>query len=333
MHSGPGAEDALGLFINTLPLRIELTGSVRGVIQTHERLASLLEHEHASLVRAQQCSNVPQGTPMFSAMLNYRHNGSSPDSDLEILGIEYLESHERTNYPFTLAVEDYGTELGLTAKVVRPIDPERICGYMHQALQSLSDAVDHSTDVSYHHLEIVPEIERQMVLRTWNATQQNYPSHLCIHHLFEQQVERSPQATALVFNDKSMTYTELNERSNRLAHHLINLGVQPDSLVVICVERSFAMIVGLLSVLKAGGAYVPLDPSYASSRLRDIFMDASPSIIIADESGRAALGDESLAVVTTVDPNTVLDGKHDTTRYCEEQIKHSLWTSHRNVPY
>ncbi|KAG0196469.1 hypothetical protein BGX31_005324, partial [Mortierella sp. GBA43] len=161
-------------------------------------------------------------------------------------------------------------------------------------------------------VEILAQDERKLVLQTWNTTQQDYPDHLCIHHLFEQQVERSPQATALVFNDKSMTYTELNERSNRLAHHLISLGVQPDTLVAVCVERSFAMIVGVLAILKAGGAYVPLDPSYASSRLRDIFLDASPSIVIADESGRTALGDESMSVVTTVDPNTVLDGNHDT---------------------
>ncbi|KAG0204092.1 hypothetical protein BGX31_003260, partial [Mortierella sp. GBA43] len=186
---------------------------------------------------------------------------------------------------------------------------ERHAGYLCRMIKETVTNLDRPVGS----VELLGQEEHNLLLRTWNSTYQHYPDHLCTHHLFERQVERSPQATALVFDDKSMTYAELNERSNRLAHHLINLGVRPDTLVAICVERSFAMIVGILAILKAGGAYVPLDPSYASSRLRDIFMDASPSIVVADESGRTALGDESLAMVTIVDPNTVLDGKHDTT--------------------
>ncbi|KAF9344798.1 hypothetical protein BGX34_005310, partial [Mortierella sp. NVP85] len=105
------------------------------------------------------------------------------------------------------------------------------------------------------------------------------------------QVERTPQATALVFNGQSMTYAELNERANRLAHHLTELGVKPDSLVAICLERSFAMIVGVLAVLKAGGAYVPLDPSYPVERLAYILEDATPSIALVDTVGRIALNE------------------------------------------
>ncbi|KAG0205322.1 hypothetical protein BGX31_003004, partial [Mortierella sp. GBA43] len=186
---------------------------------------------------------------------------------------------------------------------------ERHVGYLCTMIHEMVVGLDRPIGS----VEILAQDERELVLQTWNATQQDYPSHLCIHHLFEQQVEQSPQATALVFDGLSLTYSELNDRANQLAHRLVELGAQPDTLVAICVERSFAMIVGMMAILKAGGAYVPLDPSYASSRLRDIFMDASPSIVIADESGRTALGRESLAVVTIVDPNTVLDGKHDTT--------------------
>jgi non-ribosomal peptide synthetase component F len=108
----------------------------------------------------------------------------------------------------------------------------------------------------------------------------------------------------LVFNGESLTYSELNERANRLAHHLIELGVQPESLIAICVERSFAMIVGMLAVLKAGGAYIPLDPAYASGRLRDILADAAPCIIIADKSGERALGKRSLSSLTVVNPDS-----------------------------
>ncbi|KAF9343261.1 hypothetical protein BGX34_007010, partial [Mortierella sp. NVP85] len=102
-----------------------------------------------------------------------------------------------------------------------------------------------------------------------------------------------------------MTYSELNERANRLAHHLITLGVQPESLVAICVERSFAMIIGVLAILKAGGAYVPLDPAYASERLGDILMDSSPLILIADHVGQQALRQSILSSATVVDPNKI----------------------------
>jgi non-ribosomal peptide synthetase component F len=110
----------------------------------------------------------------------------------------------------------------------------------------------------------------------------------------------------LVFNDQSLTYAELNERANRLAHHLIELGVRPDSLVAICVQRSIITIVGVLAILKAGGAYVPLDPAYASERLRDILMDASPNIVIVDAVGRTTLG-EAVSSITVVDPDEIQD--------------------------
>ena len=307
MNSGQGSDSAMGVFINTLPLRVDVSGTVReSVLQTHERLASLLDHEHASLALAQRCSNIPQGTPLFSAMLNYRHNATSFEAAALMEGVELLESHERNSYPFAMAVEDFGVSLGLTAKVVQPLSPTRVCGYMEQALESLVHALEHTSDKQTNELNILPEDERELLLREWNATQQDYPADLCIHHLFEIQVERTPHATALVFDDQSMTYAELNERANRLARHLIALDVQPDSLVAICVQRSIGMIVGVLAILKSGGAYVPLDPAYASERLRDILLDASPNIVIADVPGRLVLGD-SVSSMTVVDPNELQD--------------------------
>jgi non-ribosomal peptide synthetase component F len=164
---------------------------------------------------------------------------------------------------------------------------ERHVGYLCSMLQATVVDVDQPVMT----VDLLSQVERDLVLGQWNETHQDYPSHLCIHHLFEQQAEQNPQATALVFKDQSLTYAELNERANRLAHHLIKLGVQPDSLVAICVERSFAMIVGVLAVLKAGGAYVPLDPSYPKDRLVYILEDAAPTIALADTVGRAALAE------------------------------------------
>jgi non-ribosomal peptide synthetase component F len=165
---------------------------------------------------------------------------------------------------------------------------------MEQAMESLADALDRNVDSDLRYLEVLPTEERELLLRTWNATQQEYPSHLCIQHLFEQQVERTPDATAVVFMDQSLTYRELNERVNRLAHHLIGLGVQPESRVAICVDRSLAMIVGVLAILKSGGTYVPLDPTYPVERLAYILDDAAPAIALVDTIGRTTLGEASL---------------------------------------
>ena len=125
-------------------------------------------------------------------------------------------------------------------------------------------------------LPILPAAERHRVLYEWNDTKVAYPSDKCVHQLFEEQVLKSPEAAAVVFEDESLSYAELNCRSNQLAHYLRELGVRPDDRVAICVERGFAMIVALLAVLKAGGAYVPLDPAYPVERLRFMIQDAEP---------------------------------------------------------
>ncbi|KAF9947831.1 hypothetical protein BGZ65_008514, partial [Modicella reniformis] len=126
--------------------------------------------------------------------------------------------------------------------------------------------------------------------------------------MFEQQVARTPDAIAIVHEDKSTTYSELNTRANSLAHQLIGLGVQPDSLVGICVERSLGMIIGILAILKAGGAYVPLDPAFASERLFDILADASPSVVLTDATGAAVIQGLDLSRFTMVDPNSLPGG-------------------------
>nr|MCA0807247.1 amino acid adenylation domain-containing protein [Rhizobium sp. T1473] len=307
MHAGAGADRALGLFINTLPVRLDLdgTGAEASVRTTHARLSELLAHEHASLALAQRCSGVAAPAPLFSALLNYRHNtpaamaGSGTDDGLS--GVEWLGGQERTNYPLTLSVEDSGEALGLTAQVVEPISADRVCGYMQQALEALSEALEQAPDRPVRALDILPSDERTYLLEELNRTDADYPSDLCIHELFEQQVRRTPEAVAVVHEGEALSYGELNARANRLAHHLIGLGVRPDDRVAICVERSPAMVVGLLAILKAGGAYVPLDPAYPGPRLNQVLADAAPKLLLADTAGRAALGPEALADVSVVD--------------------------------
>ncbi|WOH63683.1 amino acid adenylation domain-containing protein [Bradyrhizobium sp. BWA-3-5] len=131
-----------------------------------------------------------------------------------------------------------------------------------------------------------------------------YLSERCIHELFEAQVRKAPDAVAVAYEHACLSYGELNARANRLAHHLIALGARPDRPVAICLERSPAMVVGLLAILKAGGAYLPLDPAYPSGRLRQVLADAAPRLLLADAAGRSTLGSDALVDVTVVDLDT-----------------------------
>jgi amino acid adenylation domain-containing protein len=132
-------------------------------------------------------------------------------------------------------------------------------------------------------LPLLTKSEQQQLLMDWNNTQVDYPANKCIHQLFEEQVERTPDAVAVVFEGQQLTYNELNCRANQLAHYLQSLGVKPDELVGICVERSLEMIVGLLGILKAGGAYLPLDPEYPSERLSFMLEDAQLSLLLTQQ--------------------------------------------------
>ncbi len=128
-----------------------------------------------------------------------------------------------------------------------------------------------------------PPLEYEQLLVTWNATQVDYPHDKCIHHLFEEQVERTPDACAVVFAQQRLSYRELNSRANQLAHYLQGSGVGPDMLVGISMECSLEMVVGILGILKAGGAYVPLDPTYPYERLAFMLADAGLTLLVTQQ--------------------------------------------------
>src|SRR6202789_4038132 len=277
----------MGLFVNTLPVRVRVgeegvEASVRGM---HRQLVELLRHEHASLALAQRCSGVAAPTPLFSALLNYRHSASAvqtPTAEAKQAweGMEWLRGEERTNYPFVMSVDDLGKGFGLTAQVGATIGAKRVCEFMRRAMEGVVDALETAPFRAVNTIDVLSEGERHKVLYEWNDTAVEYPRDKCIHELFEEQVERTPDATAVVFEDTSLSYGELNRRANQLAHYLRELGVRPDVRVGICVERGLEMVVGLLAILKAGGAYVPLDPAYPSARLRYMLEDSTPAVLL-----------------------------------------------------
>jgi amino acid adenylation domain-containing protein len=305
MQGGQGADRVPGLFMNTLPIRIRIgeDGAADEVRYINGLLAQLLHHEHAPLALAQRCSAVAPPTPLFTALLNYYHTmipevGASGEALKAWNGIEYLGGEERTNYPITLSVDDLGDGFTLTAQVCLPLDSARVCDYMHNALDKLVSALESVPEMPVRNLDVMPSAERHQLLVEWNATAAEYPREQCIHELFEAQAARTPEAIAIVHEGAQLTYAELNARANRLAHHLRILGVKPDALVGICVERSLEMIVGLLAILKAGGAYVPLDPSYPAERLAYMLEDSAPVALLTHQQAKPRL---SIALEMTRD--------------------------------
>jgi len=293
MHAGEGADRVMGPFINTLPVRIRVAGAgveagAKASVQaTHALLAKLLRYEHASLALAQRCSAVEAPAPLFTSLLNYRHTrvraraaAAGPASD----GMRRIYAEERSNYPLTMSVDDLGDEVCLTTKVKSQVDASRVCALMRTALEGLVEALEIAPARPLGRIEVLPASERARVLEEWNRTDADYPRELCIHHLFEAQAARTPDAPALVYEGRRLTYAELNARANRLAHHLIARGVGPDVCVGLCLERSPAMIEGVLAVLKAGGVYVALDPEYPEERLRYMLADCAPAALLVHAS-------------------------------------------------
>ncbi|KAF1006889.1 MAG: Tyrocidine synthase 3 [Luteibacter sp.] len=307
LQGGEGADRAMGLFINTLPVRVALgeIGVADGVRATHARLSGLVRHEHAPLAVAQRCSALPSGTPLFSALLNYRHSvdeqGTSP---AWMRGAELMSVEERTNYPITLSVDDLGDGFALSAQVVEAVDADRLCVYMLNALTGLADALEHSPSLPSRDIGILGEEERRQVLHGWNDTRHTWNDQgQCIHQLFERQARRTPDATALEYEAQRLSYRELNERANRLAHELRARGVGPEERVALCLWRSIDMVVAIFAVLKAGGGYVPLDPSYPADRIAYMLGDCQPRVVLA----QAGMDIDALSATADV---LLLDGKH-----------------------
>jgi len=280
----------VGMFINTLPLRIDLDASdTKSFLKlVHQNLLALLPLEQTSLAQAQRCANVHSDTPLFNAVLNYRHseqlnvNASQKSQNNDFFN--YLSGHDRTHYPISLSVDDFGNEFSFNFQIDQQINIHDVESYMQTAVINLVDALTSKESIAVNSLTVLPkeEIHRQLTL--CHEPEVTIDKTVCIQSLFEQQVCQAPNNPAIVFAENSISYQELNERSNQLAHYLINqYDIEPDMRVGVCIERSISMIVAILAVLKAGGAYVPIDPDYPTSRVDYMLEHGQLSVVLTQE--------------------------------------------------
>ncbi|MFY0571228.1 non-ribosomal peptide synthase/polyketide synthase [Archangium lansingense] len=281
----PGAESMVGLFINTLPVRVRLPSRDRLVQWLQEfqaRQSQVRQHEHTPLAQVQGWSEVPRGTPLFETLFafeNYPMDGSVKER-ADRLAIRGLRSVEHTHYPLTAVVLPRWGELLLKLEFeAGRFDKEvmrRLAGHYLTLLEGMLTRADQPLDS----LPLVPEEERRQLLVEWNDTRADFSAYSCVHQQVEEWARCTPDALAVTDAQESLSWRQLDSRANQLAHHLRSLGVGPEVRVGLCVERSCRWVVGALAILKAGGAYVALDPAYPSQRLSFLLHDSGASVIV-----------------------------------------------------
>ncbi|MFJ7281045.1 amino acid adenylation domain-containing protein, partial [Kitasatospora sp. NPDC098663] len=312
MSAGTGAGRVMGPFLNTLPVRVNLAGQAVGeaVDGLRRQLADLLAHEHAPLALAQQAAGLPGSTPLFTSIFNYRHSGpvgprpEAAETGNAFSGINRMLSRERTNYPVTVSVDDFGDRFLITADTLAPADPERLCTLLHTGLDGLVAALEQNPGTRLGAVDVLAPAERRTLLTDWNRTGRGL-APATLPDLFAAQAARTPDATALVSGGSVLTYAELDARANRLARLLIGRGIGPESVVAVLMERSVELMVALLAVTKAGGAYLPLDPAYPAERIALMLEDARPAHLLTSAEHESAVPAAAGLQVTVLDmPDT-----------------------------
>ncbi|QKZ07661.1 non-ribosomal peptide synthase/polyketide synthase [Pseudomonas eucalypticola] len=282
-----GVEQQLGLFINTLPVIAEPRGEQRiseWIEQVQAQNLALREHEHTPLYDIQRWAG-GGGEGLFDTLLvfeNYPVSEALQQGAPAGLAFTDVRNHEQTNYPLTVVV-GHGETLSVHYSYDRAHFSDASVEQLAGHFASLLSGMVRQPEQRLGELPLLRPDEQQQVIVDWNDTQAEFPTDQCVQALIEAQVARTPEATALLFGDHALTYRQLNQRANQLAHQLRELGVGPDVLVGIAADRSLEMVVGLLGIIKAGGAYVPLDPEYPTDRLAYMMADSGISLLVTQE--------------------------------------------------
>jgi amino acid adenylation domain-containing protein len=296
-------EPLIGDFVNILPIRIDLAGDpsflelLRRVKEVALEAYDNQDVPFESLVEELERFRDMSRDPIFQAMF-ILEAAPPPFPTMQGLKIEIVDFDTPTakNDLILIVAEspagakvklEYRTELFANPTIVRLLEHYR----------TLLERIAADPDCSITRFAILPPQERRQVIETWNDTASAEPVGFCLHQLFESQRARTPDAIAVELRGRQLTYRQLDERANQLAHHLRKRGVRPDSRVGICVHRSPEMIIGLMGILKAGGAYVPLDPAYPPDRLEFMLHDGGAEVLVTEENLRPALSDYQAQVV------------------------------------
>ena len=283
-------ENLIGFFVNTLVLRTNLSNKTTfRELLADVREVALGAYEHQDLPFEKLVEELhPQRdlsrTPLFQVFFNML-NREKNQLKLDGVTVEPLNPSEpNAKFDLTLYVrEQKNAGLHFQLEYNADLFEDKTIIRMMDHFETLLDGIVANPDQSYKALPLLTAKEREQVVVEWNKTERNLPEDKSIHELFERQVKRTPEATAVIFDGKEVSYQELNTRANQVAHYLKRRGVETETLVGICMERSIEMVVGLLGILKAGGAYLPLDPTYPKERLSFMMADSQVPVVLTQE--------------------------------------------------
>ncbi|BAZ21899.1 amino acid adenylation domain-containing protein [Kalymmatonema gypsitolerans NIES-4073] len=296
-------ESLIGFFVNILVLRTDVSGnpSFWELLQRVRQVAmEAYAHQDVpfeQVVETLQPERNLNYSPLFQVMFVLLN---TPPGKLELPGLSLTPLEiENPTAKFDLTLLMTESEQGLSGSLEYNCDlfEEATITRMAGHFVTLLEGIVANPEERISQLPLLTQPEQQQLLVEWNDTQAKYPADKCIHQLFEEQSFSTPDAVAVVFDNQQLTYQQLNTRANQLAHYLQSLGVKPDTLVGLCVERSLLMIVGLLGILKAGGAYVPFDPDYPADRLAYMLNDSLLSVLLTQEKLLTSLSEHSARVV------------------------------------
>ncbi|HAF13801.1 MAG TPA: non-ribosomal peptide synthetase [Blastocatellia bacterium] len=297
----PGVESMVGLFINTLPLRVRMPPHMPVLswlkgLQAQQ--SELQQYEYSSLLDIQGWSGVPRGVPLFESIFVFENLPVGSTYQAANNTVEFRDDRgigSTTGYPLTVLVNP-GQRLGVQVVYDRARFDDEAIRRLLVHLQMLLERLPADAEAFVSRLSPLTHLEREQILVQWNDT--DVPSApVSVQKRFEAQVERTPDAAAVIFDDQQLSYRELNRRANQLAHHLRRLGVGADVKVGIGIDRSVEMVIGVLATLKAGGAYVPLDPEYPRERMQLMLDDARCPVLLTNERVFRTLPETESAVL------------------------------------
>ncbi|MGD1922163.1 MAG: condensation domain-containing protein, partial [Pleurocapsa sp.] len=295
-------EDLIGFFTNTLVLRSNLSNypTFKELLaQIKELTYGAYDHQDLpfeKLVEELQPERDLSYNPLFQA--KFRLENLPQPIEIPRLTISPLKQTEFAA-KLDISLDMYETTSGLVGGFEYNTDLFKLetISRLIEHFRTLLQGIVNNPDCRVSELPILTPVERQQILVDWNDTEVEFQQHLCFHQIFEAQVAETPDNIALVFQDRELTYSSLNEQSNELANYLSSLGVKPEVRVGICCDRSLEMIIAFLAVLKAGGAYVPLDPAYPQDRLDYIVEDSQINILLTQTKYKSSYDNRDLTII------------------------------------
>ncbi|MFC4159172.1 amino acid adenylation domain-containing protein [Chitinimonas lacunae] len=328
----PELEGLIGFFVNTLVLRTRLTPEQTFMALLRQVRDAVLDADahqdlpFEKLVEALQPERSLSHTPLFQVMLTLNNTAETGLVLGEALAEPVRLGSVSAKFDLTLGMGERDGQLvgslNYSTALFDATTIERMVGHFRLLLE----AVVAAPQTPLKDLPLLSAADQRQ-LAAWNETARDYPHDRCTYQLFEAQAAERPDAVAVLFGEQTLSYSELNRRANRLAHHLVGLGVGPDTLVALCLDRSLEMLVGLLAVMKAGGAYVPLDPAYPSERLAHMLDDSAAAVLLTQSVLLTRLPAHSARVVCLDEPLTAGSDQNLAARARSEHLAYCLYTS------